>query len=332
MFLGEAGRGPVMRHLWIVGVVGLALLSTAPGCSGCGTPGVSVDPVPTGGTTADHEVRCGCQLGWDSISCSLAGSQGIPADLCSPNPRSFNLDMCVPADLNTALDAPGISQHDFDQGIRDFCEQRATQALEAFLGKVSGDNACGHFHLTCEPVAIDSSGAAVAMNPQCDKRCADIPCVTDPDGGTVNCHLDRFIEADGGVDTTACSCTNTTGCGQTTSGVCQPLDVVSDPPTVRTGLLSFALATPTRLRIDPGASQVTVKAQVQGCLGSLCAGFSDTETSPVHGTLTLYGKPCPHGTCSLRLGLVAHPDDVTFSRRYACASTTPTGPSHSRVA
>ena len=75
-----------------------------------------------------------------------------------------------------------------------------------------------------------------------------------------------------------------------------------------------------------------MKAQVQGCLGSLCAGFSDTETSPVHGTLTLYGKPCPHGTCSLRLGLVAHPDDVTFSRRYACASTTPTGPSHSRVA
>ena len=281
------------------------------GCAGCGTPEVAVDEVPTIGSVENHMVRCGCQIGWDDLTCTFAGDYGIPADICNPNPRSFTIDLCVPADLNTALGAT-VTQAQFDEGVRLFCQDRVTSTLSAFIGAISGDQGCGHFEIACGPVAINSSGVAVDVNPACDKPCASIPCVTSGDG--TNCDLNTLFGAPGGVDPTACSCTQTTGCEATTEGVCQPMSTVVDPPDIRTGVLTEALSQPTVVRMRESESSLTANVQVEACdpTGTLCATFSDTRTTSVRGSLTLYGRPCPGEACEVRVGIVAYPQDLAF--------------------
>ncbi|HEY6005299.1 MAG TPA: hypothetical protein VIV57_20630 [Anaeromyxobacter sp.] len=293
----------------VLALTPLALAPTLQACAGCGTPDVSVTPNPTVGPTADHEVRCACQIGWDDLSCALAGTNGIPDNLCNPNPRSFDIDMCVPANLNTALGATPTDA-EFTAGINDFCSTTVVSSLTAFLGAISGNNGCGHFTISCAPGTL-SSGLAVQVNPRCDKPCADIACVTS--GAGANCDLNSVFSGPTGIDPTQCNCTNTSGCSTSTANVCQPMNSVADPPSLTQGFLAGALGQASTVVLDSAASTMAVTVTVDGPLGTT---FSDTQTTHLHGNVALYGRPCPGSACQTRIGLNAYADDMTF--RFGC--------------
>lgn len=306
--IGSSGASKRIRAI-VLALTPLALLPTLQACSGCGTPDVNVTPNPTVGPTADHEVRCACQIGWDDISCALAGTNGIPANLCNPNPRSFDIDMCVPASLNTALGATPTDA-EFTAGINEFCTTTVVNSLTAFLGSISGDNGCGHFTIACAPGTL-SSGLAVQVNPRCDKPCADIACVTS--GSSANCDLNSVFSGPTGIDPTQCNCTNTTGCSTSTANVCQPMNSVADPPSLTQGFLAGALSQPSTIVLDGTASTMTITVTVDGPLGTT---FTDTQTTHLHGNVSLYGRPCPGSACQTRIGLTAYADDMTF--KFGC--------------
>ena len=310
---------------WVAAAV-LLLVSAGSGCRACmgQSSAVIVTQVPDLGPREDHQIRCTC-IGISTVPILPDGGTRLPP---------FNLDLCAPADLNTALGA-SLTDSEFDQGVKLFCESRAVTLLHSLVGMVSDNRACGIIGISCEPGQINSNDAgtdggsfAVAPNPLCDKPCDNIPCVVGllsgdivpPDAGPVNCFSLSAVDVDTGeIDPTACSCTAMRGCGVTQGpAICQPMNVVTDPPTTSTGVLTYSLGQPSTVDLDPSQSSVTTTVVVPVCdpTGNICVNLADTERSAAHGNLTLYGRPCPAAECDLRVGFAAYPDNTSF--HFAC--------------
>ncbi len=313
-----ARRIPLLLLVLVVASIPMA------SCNSCGGPNVAVTTYDHPGDINNHQVRCGCQLRWKDFVCNNAGPDaglGIPANICNPNPRSFNIDMCVPERLNTSLGAT-LTEDEFKAGIQAFCGAEVKTLVKAFVNMVGGERSClpiDTYDVACAPVEIDSTGSATASNPRCDKHCLDVPCVTSADAGTVNCDLRGMNDSNGNIHPEVCQCTRGSGCGVTSTGICQPLDSVTDPPEIADGILTGAASQPTTISIDPEQSKLTLTVAVEKCVGKACVSLSDTQTTSAHGFITLYGTPCPGSECNVRLAMQAHPDDVTF--KFGCVAS-----------
>lgn len=87
-----------------------ALGLTQVGCPACGQNlGVVIHDRPNGGPVDDHQVRCDCNA-FSTIRLPDGG----------PHIEPFGIDLCAPAEINTALGAT-LTAEQYATGVNSFC-------------------------------------------------------------------------------------------------------------------------------------------------------------------------------------------------------------------
>ena len=272
------------------------------------------------GPKTNHSLNCHCRIFY-STECETLG--GLPATTDVP------LNICLPANLNTAFDAGAdqLSDTDYESDVVTFCEQEVSSEVEtlAYYINSEGCNLNCIDHVQCEPQALPS-GIDTAANPLCDVPCENVQCIAGkipdggiPDGGIApndagigNCDPDKVVSTDDStVNPEFCKCTQTgPDCKGSSANFCIPAPGNIDPPTLRAGLLTQLVSKPISIDLDHDASSGVISVNFND---GADIPHSDTETIHVNGNITLFGQPCPGSDCDLLMSMSLYPDDTTFN-------------------
>jgi hypothetical protein len=302
---------PAAVVLFVIG----ALAPAASGCHCSATPNLT----QTGdiGPKGNHQLNCTCQVGTTG-TCQTFG--GAPPIITVP------MQLCLPPDLNTAVGGEAdASDMQFNTDVQNYCQSRVKDIISKLVPFLD-PKACSQSDrcinaISCQPQIV-MGGLDTVANPSCDGTCADVPCVLGkiPEGGPPvdgnlpdgfgNCDPDKVLPSGASTaDPRFCKCTQATGCSGTTEKFCQVPPGNIDPPVLVSGFLTQRLSAPSTVTLDPNASNVKVHVHFTGGIGE---PHDDTETSNVHGSVTLYGRPCPGSQCDMLMDMDLHPEDVTF--------------------
>ncbi len=228
-----------------------------------------------------------------------------------------DIPVCLPPALNYKLGGPNISVADFTAGEMAYCQSTVQENLETILGGATG---------TCVPQAGVAPACTCTLastqdlgperdEPACDKPCVSTACTFLGPGA--NC--DAVLESNGTIDVSQCSCNEAVGFATAPPGVpnscpgpttvCRPKPGLIDPPSVTTGLLTEFLGAMSSINVDPMRSSATATASFTDDLG---LPHSDTETSNLTGSASLFGEARADGTADLILEFDMTGTDVTF--------------------
>ncbi len=282
----------------VVVAVGLVILGGDCSChSAAGL--VSTLQTPTDG---GNEVTCDCTCfvsGSCDDMCGNSGSAACPATFGGPsgpipNCLSLTSKICLPPDLNPQLPTcdPRVGcGEDPDSFCKDQCQTWGNGLASLFgdpcvLGSLVHGIDCRH-QSHAVPAApggpLDQDFAA------CNTNCPVVPCtVSNVTAGIIGGSL--LCTPDAGESS---CCTALSTCAGPSAPICAPVvDSV--------GLLGEMQALASVGQLDPG-SAIT-----------LSSSGADAGTQ-VTGKLTVLGRPCADGNCSVGVGFQLLPGDVTTS-------------------
>lgn len=290
----------------------------------------------------EHKLFCDCLLKPCPCALTIGGKSAPPP---------FPMNVCLPKELNTAIGdksaIDALSESDYENKVIEYCSGTVQQWVDILIpnavGKGGGawchpntcrdlvnangggfliDSECAHedvdnepaYIVACGTVAADSNGHATAPNPQnCDQPppSAPTPCYATTDAGAPVCDPNQvFDQTTNTVHPDLCMCDESANACHnvltTSQQIVRPMATNGDPPT---GLVSGMLSQASPVSLDKTQSTLTVTVNITDAADS---SHSDTETVPVSGIVTFYGRPCPSAECDLALDLDLFPTNMTF--------------------
>lgn len=289
-------------------ILTLVLLAiAAQSCSCQNTP----VPTPSDRTTA-HQIRCHCGFDFDWF-----------AEIAGARDQQFDVDLCLPNRLNVTLatgdDAialAAMSDAEYNDAIAAYCSQDLRDMVIAVAGRANPalcDN-LSHVATTCTR-ATTAPGQSAVFNQMCEVECADVPCRAPA------CDPSRILDSNRALHPEACKCTEALGCGIHTAVICTTPNWMTDPPTIASGVTTYLLSAPHAAIVDSSNSSATIAVSVD--TGVACGVLTNSATTPVYGTITLFGPACAPGeACDRLMDFTLGVGD--FSLTYTCGAVTQT--------
>jgi hypothetical protein len=271
-----------------------------------GADGASGTQVTPNNIATATTCTCTCTEG-------LSIDGGVNTGVTTFGPKDINV--CLPLSMNYNFGAPNISVSAFTTLESQFCTGMVAENLQTISRGSEGLCELGETAPGKCSCSLATDRGPEKDEPACDKPCVGTECTFLKQGA--NCV--GVLQADGTLDFSAsqCDCNEATASGpqggpSSCSGpttVCRPKPGMMDPPSVTTGLPTEFLGAMSSVAVDPSPSNVKATAKFNDMLD---VPHSDTETSTLSGSASLYGEPHTDGSADLILDLNISGTDVTF--------------------
>lgn len=275
------------------------------GCSCLGHPDIT--RTENVGPKEERQVRCECGVDFKPAAALLGFYD-----------QTFTVDTCLPSDLNEATASPEelavlelMTDEEYADTVKEFCLERVTPMIEA-VAATAAPLVCdysSYVTISCHLTPIGTSDRGTTVNPMCDDPCGAIAC------NSHNCNPNELIDEENQITPEYCRCTQASDCdGELSESICTTPNWMVHSPTIASGLMAYMLSAPNKAVLNEGSSaDITVSVDA----GFPCGNLSDSATTNVYGSATLFGPPCPEGECAMPMEFVFAIDDFTLE--HTCA-------------